>query len=213
MIINLKNKPFNLIFVHIQKCGGTSIINFFNVWKNHNKIFKDIQFIKKNNLKLNNYFKFTVIRNPWDRIVSFFHYHKQKIKSDNFPTRTWEYIKDLNFTQFIRSPQFEFWAKRNNITDYIKYKNVACIDYYLDFNNLKKDFELIKSITGINKNLSHINKSKHESYQKYYRNFKNKEIIECLFKDEIKFFNFKFGMPTNFKNLNNKKIITKFFKK
>jgi len=213
MIINLKNKKFGVIFVHIQKSGGSSIIDFFNVRKNHNKIYHDIEFIKRNSLKLNNFFKFVVIRNPWDRIVSFFHYHKQKTMNINFPTRTWEYIRNLNFTQFIRSSQFQYWSSRNNITNYIKYQNVPYIDYYIDFNNLKKDFELIKKLTGINKNLPHINKSKHDSYQKYYRNAKNKDIIQCLFKEEIKFFDFKFDCPTNFKSLNNNKIISKFLKK
>jgi len=213
MIIKLDNKNFDVIFVHIQKSGGSSIINFFNAGKNHNKIFKDLEILKEENLKINKFFKFTVIRNPWDRIVSFFHYHKEKLKNKNFPTRTWEYIQNLNFSQFIRSQQFQSWAKRNNITNYITLNNIPYIDYYINFDNLQKDFELVKKITGINKNLLHINKSKHEKYEKYYKNKKNKEIISDLFEKEINFFNFKFGSPAKIDHLNNKKIIYNFLKK
>lgn len=213
MIIKLDNKNFDVIFVHIQKSGGSSIINFFNAGKNHNKIFKDLEILKEENLKINKFFKFTVIRNPWDRIVSFFHYHKEKLKNKNFPTRTWEYIQNLNFSQFIRSQQFQSWAKRNNITNYITLNNIPYIDYYINFDNLQKDFELVKKITGINKNLLHINKSKHEKYEKYYKNKKNKEIISDLFEKEINFFNFKFGSPVKIDHLNNKKIIYNFLKK
>jgi len=208
MIINLKNNKLKIIFTHIQKSGGSSIIDFFNVKKSHNKIEKDILILNEKEIKLNSVFKFTVIRNPWDRMVSFFHYHKQKLK-----IQAWKYIKDLNFTQFIKSKHFEFWAKRNNITNYIKHNNISRIDYYIDFNNLKKDFELIKLITNIKRNLTHVNKSKHEEYKKYYRNENNKHIISSLFKDEIDFFNFKFGKPTDLKTLNTKNLTNKFLKK
>lgn len=208
MIINLKNNKLKIIFIHIQKSGGSSIIDFFNVKKSHNKIEKDILILNEKKINLNRVFKFTVIRNPWDRMVSFFHYHKQRLK-----TQEWKYIKDLNFTKFIRSNHFEFWARKNNITNYIKHKDIAHIDYYIDFNNLKKDFELIKLITNIKKNLMHINKSKHEEYKKYYRNENNKHIISTLFKDEINFFNFEFDKPTELKHLNKKNLTNKFLKK
>jgi len=204
MIINYKNKK--LIFTHIQKSGGTSIVNFFKCNKNHNKIKFDIEYLKKINEKIGDYFKFTIIRNPWDRMVSFYHYHKQKALDPNFHTKTWNYIKDLNFNEFLKSDKFQIWAKRNNITNYITYKNKTYIDYYIDFDNLEEDFELIKKISGKKGNLLIKNKSNHEKYENCYNN-KTKKIINCLFKKEINFFKFKFGCKINLKNFNNSGLI------
>ncbi len=199
MIINYKKKK--LIFTHIQKCGGTSVINFFNHRKNHNKIKIDIEYLKKINENVDDYFKFTIIRNPWDRMVSFYHYHKEKTLDKGFPTTTWNYIKDLNFSEFLKSSKFQIWSSRNNITDYITYNKKPYIDYYINFENLEKDFEIIKKISGNHKKLKKHNKSFHFNYKKYYTK-ETKEIINSLFKAEIDFFNFKFDKKINLKRLN-----------
>jgi hypothetical protein len=204
MIINYKDKK--LIFTHIQKCGGTSVINFFKHRKNHNKIKFDIKHLKKINEDIDDYFKFTIIRNPWDRMVSFYHYHKEKILDNKFPTKTWKYIKNLNFSEFLKSNKFQSWALRNNITDYITYNKKTYIDYYINFENLEKDFEIIKKISGKCGKLNKVNKSNHLNYKKYYDE-KNKEIISYLFNEEINFFNFKFNKKINLKSLNKKYMI------
>ena len=86
---------YKCIFIHITKCGGTTIDCVFR-----NKFFghgKAIQY-KNGTPHLNDntigsgpitqyndsaiffdeFFKFTFVRNPWDRIVSFYFYHKQR---------------------------------------------------------------------------------------------------------------------------------------
>ena len=139
-------------------------------------------------------------------MVSFYHYHKEKTLDKGFPTTTWNYIKDLNFSEFLKSSKFQIWSSRNNITDYITYNKKPYIDYYINFENLEKDFKIIKKISGSSKNLKKDNKSSHFNYKKYY-NKENKEIINYLFKEEISFFNFKFGKEINLKRLNKKKLL------
>jgi len=67
----------------------------------------------------------------------------------------------------LKSDKFQIWAKRNNITNYITYKNKTYIDYYIDFDNLEEDFELIKKISGKKGNLLIKNKSNHKKYENY----------------------------------------------
>ena len=199
MIIKYKNQK--IIFVHIQKSGGTSVLKFFKNKKNHNKIKHDIKYLQKKKENINDYFKFTIIRNPWDRMVSFYHYHKQNLIKGKVISETWEYIKNLKFHEFLNSHEFHKWASRNNIVDYITYKNKIYIDYFINFEKLKDDFEIIKKISGKCGILPITNKSKHENYNKYY-NEKSKKIIEELFERDIDFFKFKFGKKINLKNLN-----------
>ena len=212
MIIKLENKPFDLVFVHIQKSGGSSIVKYFDTRKSHNKISQDVKEIKKSKEKLKNYFKFTVVRNPWDRMVSFFHYHKERIRG-GYPIAHWEYIKNLNFGEFLKSVPFQKWAIKNNITDYIFYKKKPLIDCYLNFENLNKDFQLIKKISGIYNKFPHVNAVHHRDYKKYFKKEDNLKIIKDFFHKEIEFFNFEFGEKTSLKKLNSKDIIVKFMKK
>ena len=204
MIIKYKNKK--IIFVHIQKSGGTSVLKFFKNKKNHNKIKDDIKYLKNKKENINNYFKFTIVRNPWDRIVSFYHYHKQKLIKGIVVSNTWKYIKNLKFHDFLKSHQFQKWASRNNIVDYITYKDKIYIDYFINFEKLKDDFEIIKKIADKHGVLPVTNKSKHHNYEKYYDK-KSKKIISDLFQREINFFNFKFGKKINLKNINKNIIL------
>ena len=71
-----KNK---IIFIHIPKTTGTTIESIFKssrlnirntkyrLWEQHSTIS---QLIKMHKVDINQYYKFTVIRNPWDRAVS-----------------------------------------------------------------------------------------------------------------------------------------------
>lgn len=210
MIINCNG--IKIIFVHVQKSGGSSIVNFFEKTKNHNKIKIDIKYLNKKKENINDYFKFTVIRNPWDRMVSFYHYHKEKILKNNNPTEIWKYLKDLTFKKFLKSTKFQKWALVNNITDFITYNKKTHIDYYINFENFENDFKVVKQISGMENKLLEWNKSTHKEYKHYY-NDKSKKIIDFLFKKEIKFFNFKFDEKINSKILNKNSKIRYYYKK
>ena len=60
----------NAIYIHIAKCGGTSIAKaLFDVEKVSHRTVRDYQKIFSPE-EFNRYFKFTFVRNPWDRMLS-----------------------------------------------------------------------------------------------------------------------------------------------
>lgn len=66
------------IFIHIPKTGGTSIIKKFNPDFDETKSFKHYDYLYYQNLlkdKINSYKIFTVVRNPYERITSYFNMH------------------------------------------------------------------------------------------------------------------------------------------
>ena len=87
--VNLKK-----IFIHIPRTGGTSINEYFKS-KNEpvNAIYSNFKHYTYNDYKIisdiENYEMFTVVRNPYTRIVSYFNYHmatdNNVIQSFNMP--------------------------------------------------------------------------------------------------------------------------------
>jgi sulfotransferase famil protein len=68
---------YGCIFIHIPKTGGKSVQRFFRTnWQNHKDISRYAQELDPRIFK--SYYKFTVVRNPWDRIVSDYNYQKKK---------------------------------------------------------------------------------------------------------------------------------------
>lgn len=73
MAISHKHK---LIFVHNPKCAGTSIINYFDLedWGHQHAV----KLKEKYSEYWDEYKKFVVIRNPWDRFYSNYRYIKME---------------------------------------------------------------------------------------------------------------------------------------
>jgi len=81
-------------FIHIEKCGGTSVAKFLN---DNNFDFLMGKNFKKNKkhshaamFEHEDSFKFTVVRNPYTRLISFYNYNKNKIGNCTFE----EFVKN-----------------------------------------------------------------------------------------------------------------------
>ena len=88
-------------FIHIPKTGGTSIStwlkNAYGV--NYNKGFKHASYEEMKRTFGDLGFTYTVVRNPWDRVVSAYFYYKRKnspiVKSVNGMMSFREYMQDV----------------------------------------------------------------------------------------------------------------------
>ena len=72
-----------LIYIHIPKTGGWSICNVlddvgYKNWFNHSSAIEIRD--KIGLVNFNNSIKFTVIRNPWDKIKSGYFFFKKRFK-------------------------------------------------------------------------------------------------------------------------------------
>ena len=65
-----------IIFVHIPRTGGTSVEKYFNFKFDHGWKPETAQHLTleeyDNHYDIKNYFKFTIVRNPWDRLLSWY---------------------------------------------------------------------------------------------------------------------------------------------
>lgn len=72
------------------------------------------------------YFKFTIERNPWDKVVSAFFYHR--------------YLKDpdISFEQFVREKSFY-----NSSPIYCDAAGKPMVDFFMRYEHLNEDFEMV----------------------------------------------------------------------
>jgi hypothetical protein len=187
---------YGYIFVHVPKCGGTSFEKFLfeiegvsrpdylgNLSKeNKRKYFLDHRknqvhcFHSEIDITLREeYFSFSIVRNPFDRVVSEY---------------TWDpQFKNISFLDFLNMQNK--WQPRH------KNAQVDFMDKHLNFigrfENLQDDFNTICDKIGIpQRELPHKNKGKHKHYTEYYDD-ETREIVAEKYAKDLECFGYVFG--------------------
>ena len=212
-VVSVISDRFNCIFVHIPKTAGQSIENFFLrlhglSWETRGSLllrfnpdpargperlahltareYVDCGYVTAERFEAA--FKFAFVRNPWDKVVSDYHY--------------FGYAKRLSFKEFV--------AKR--MTTRNRYKNATrhvmqqrdfiydeagnlLVDFVGRFESLQQDFDQICARLGIAETaLPHSNRSSGKrSYSDYYDEFLLKQVGQIYAKD-IETFGYQFGV-------------------
>lgn len=135
--------------------------------------------------KFDKYFKFTVVRNPWDRMVSMYHY---RLSRKQIP-------QDTSFNFFVENFRTVFKHGRLNSSQakYIYNENEELlVDYVGRFECLQQTWkEICKKIDLENIALPHLKGSSHKHYRNYYDN-KTKQLVARYFDDDIELFRYSF---------------------
>jgi hypothetical protein len=182
--------PHKAVFIHIPKTGGTSIESALG--HNRTEHRTATYLMKRHGTIWNDYFTFSVIRNPWDRMVSIYFYYKLNNEPANVGIK-----KDMSptFLHFIH----EFKNKKRKWFQpfYVPQSDWLCdgekllIDHVCRFENFNEDVSAVLKKIGVKRNLPHKRKSKHDNYKTYY-DVETIEIVRDIFEKDIKLFNYDF---------------------
>ncbi len=132
-------------------------------------------------------FFFTFVRNPWDRIVSAFHF----LQGRGTIARKWEfrdYLRSvLNKTgvsvdRHFRAQLPTFWCHKGFIPSL----------FIGRFEKLQQDWEYVANQINAATTLPHINSSKHAHYTTYYDD-QCRKIVQRLYRKEIEVLGYEFG--------------------
>lgn len=210
------------VFVHIPKCGGSSIelnllarenIYINNFIKNGFSKLSPLQKKKYNlgrqdmgvssqHLKINqyesqktkNYFTFSFVRNPWDRMVSEYFYIRKKWGCDCKE----KYFKKTfpNFRSFVikNGLQCSWPSHRFQQIDFVLNPMTnQMVDFIGRFENLNRDFRYVCQRIGFKKlaRLRQTNVTYHKKYRHYY-DTETKNIIAHKFRRDIEYFKYTF---------------------
>jgi len=192
------------LFVHIPKTAGNSIQSVLRDYSEDQLValrkeqdgierfgLRNPSYKIKKHSTLNEYYealggdqfrdlyKFTCVRNPWDRMVSYYF----------TPTQSPETWSPKKFRGII--------SKAVSISDYLRLDNgeedpFANVDCIMRFESLAEDFRAVCSAIGISPlTLPQYNRSNREHYSKYYDD-ELRELVRTRFAPEIERFNYAF---------------------
>lgn len=202
-------KKLDCIFVHIYKCAGNSVRDLLSnfgvgveILKAHS-LGKDVMkyFIDKNEKDIwDNAFKFTIVRNPYEWMISLYFYIKTAT-GHNYHNQ----VKSLNFNQFIR------WFADRMAEPHIYGNHRYCtFDEFIRDDNDNIIFDYICKVEYIERDMKHVltalsaekmfavpksNVRKGWTHNKDYRMYyddDSKNMVTTLFKNELKYFGYKF---------------------
>jgi len=210
MIINSKLKIYPSIFVHIPKCGGSSIKEMLRDMNEksdiHSKLKDDFYLLEKRNVNLKKYFVFTILRNPWDRVVSYYFFYRDIIKKDELVANKAKKLDFSSWINYIATNQQKFKFIHENYLDYLTFNNNVVLDYNMNFHNFDQECSFLKNLLVFKTNTLHLNKTNHEDYKSYYGE-KEINLVKIMYQRDIDFFEFDFEDVAKMKKIKNEEKI------
>ncbi|MBT8074385.1 MAG: sulfotransferase family 2 domain-containing protein [Xanthomonadales bacterium] len=185
-----KNGPY--IFIHINKTAGTSIGRAIGLPVKDHLTAKEI-IAKIGEDKWQEAYKFTLVRNPWDKVVSLYEYRRKKdknrIATQNVSFADWVKMthgsgRDTRYYDNPKSfqPQVE-WLKDTN--------GSVSIDFVGQFESINESFNHVKTVIGLDAELPHLNASRRAGYRSYYDD-ETRELVERWYSEDIERFGYAF---------------------
>jgi hypothetical protein len=191
---------YRCIFVHVPKTGGISVSK--GLFGNYSGGHYGIEWYRGHYQKrtFSRYFKFSFVRNPWDRLYSAF----------NFLSRGGFHSGDLSwfeehlaryscFDEFVLA----WLTKETALTGHIHFRpqhSFLCsnagellVDFVGRFESLEQDYEAVRKRIGGGADLQHLNSSRHS--KDYVQHFSRKaaERVAEVYRRDIELFGYAFA--------------------
>ncbi|MCR8677617.1 sulfotransferase family 2 domain-containing protein [Campylobacter sp. S4:11] len=189
---------YKCIFIHVPKVAGSSIERV--IYQTDRWLVGHVKasdYVKLDRAKFESYFSFGFVRNPYDRVVSAYHYLKND-SPDPLDIKWGKLnIRDLEFKEFVLKLQDDEFRQNILRKNHFYFQNKYLCDENMNilvnfvgkFEQLNSDFKKILGILNRKDSLIHVNKSKHCDYRDYY-NYETYKIIREIYKNDFEIFDY-----------------------
>ena len=199
-------------FIHIPKTAGQSLTQWI---RHHDK--KTVLFnmhasasdLISQNIQLGE--TFTIIRNPYDRVVSTFSYYQSNAlrqvdqkrielitdeeimqweKQRTEAVRAQDYFTSMTFEQWLLEcieDHRKFWVVDNSLTEYTKH-----VTTIFKYETLETDFKIMEDWFYTRLDFPEINITRMDDYRHYYKSQKTKDFVYDFFREDFKNFEYTF---------------------
>jgi len=182
--------PF--FFVRIPRCASTGMkygLGLPNTY-DHKKAATFIE--EEGRDKWDNSFTFSFVRNPWERLVSWYFYASKVCNTPgvNYPE------KEMDFDTWIRTGCRHHWSHRpeNPLkqVDWLVADGQVAVEFVGRFENVKEGWAYVCSRLGVQKEMCVRERSPHDDYRTYYTD-ETAKVVATLFAEDIETFGYNFG--------------------
>ena len=205
--LRMINHQYRFIFIHIPRTAGKSVQKFFGKnWHNHKDISRYAQELEPRIYA--SYYKFAVVRNPWDRMLSDYNYQKKKDYPDNQRLFTHDerghHRSFQEWLEAVLSDPFRYdqakWGAQvsqgihrwSPQVDWISMNGKIAVDRVLRMENLQEDFAELRRILGLPSRALPCRNWKFHWHYSYYYVESTKRLVENYYAKDIESFGYRF---------------------
>ena len=179
-----------VVFIHINKTGGTSIECALHL--RSERLSAREKRARLGERRWQRAFKFAFVRNPWDKVVSHYHYRvrtgKAGFDDDHPPFGDWVRLayRDRNPRYYdvplMFASQLEWVADR---------EGHVLVDFIGRFERLDEDFAEVCRHIGVRAELPRVKTTSHAHYRDFYDD-ETRAIVARAFAPDLERFGYRF---------------------
>lgn len=129
---------------------------------------------------------FTLVRNPWDRMVSYYHW----LREQSFSHPAVQLAKGVGFATFVHDPMTRVSVRENHYATYLR---PAKAPVFVRLEHLEQDIEPVATHLGFRPKLPHVNSSaRARDWRRYYSDVEIELVAEMCAGDVARF-DYSFG--------------------
>ena len=138
--------------------------------------------------EFNEYFKFTIVRNPWSRVYSWY----KNILRDEIHLRNYGADKDMSLNEFIKKYAGTSYPLRSQTYWLKNFKGKIDLDYIGRFEEIDETFNMLRKTLNMNDIIfPHEKRSENLDYRDAYDD-ESIDLVANIYKDDIDAFNYTF---------------------
>lgn len=205
------------IFVHIPKTGGTAlslaledrakaddiligdtpkalkrrgrvkkISEGRNLWKH--STLSDIEGLPQVD-RFEGYFIVSMVRNPWDRMVSYYHW----LKDQSFKHEAVELAKQHDFSGFLNHPETQKTQSAESYGGYVIDRTGQELPtHFVRLENLADDIKEFEKHLGFSLDIPHVNRSDRDADWRGYYSDADRDLVGAFYAKDIVRFGYSF---------------------